>query len=108
MDIAILTDVFHKGGAKRVASGGVELKGVLRVTVQAGINLIDKDVTSKSDPFVKITHKHDYGHHEDVQTTRVIEDNLNPLFGETFPFRVCDPAPALSARSQSPGSPPCS
>ena len=65
--------------------------GRLTVTVVKAINLKSMDINGKSDPYVKIS-----GIGQAVKTN-VINNNLNPIWNETFHFfvDVANPNPKL-------------
>ncbi|KAL4571441.1 hypothetical protein LXL04_018200 [Taraxacum kok-saghyz] len=59
-------------------------KGVLSVTVKSGEDLPPADLMGKADPFVVLTMKKTGNKNK----TRVIKENLNPIWNETFDFVV--------------------
>ncbi|XP_073317388.1 synaptotagmin-5-like isoform X1 [Primulina huaijiensis] len=85
-----------KGGAKgkdAVEDGGkdnrrkeVYVRGVLSVTVVSAEDLPPADLMGKADPYVVLSLKKT----EARNKTRVVNDNLNPVWNQTFDFVVED------------------
>ncbi|KAJ4978194.1 hypothetical protein NE237_008974 [Protea cynaroides] len=79
----------HKGSKKvNLMPGMVEFVGLIKVNIIRGTNLAIRDVMT-SDPYVILT----LGHQS--LRTRVIKNNLNPVWNEKLMLSIPDPIPPL-------------